>query len=490
MKRTGGYRDPLVFCHMSHFQEPTSKRYSLTERSFRIAWNRLTLPQILSSANLILVVTPLEKEAKARMGAKAHKCFLYPGGIDDNLPEFSSRISRDDVTDFLKQFGIDPDTKIVSYLGSLEERKNPQAMLKIAELLRDRKDIHFLIAGKGQTPYAQKLIQTARSLSNVTYVGEISENQKACLMKSSRVNVLLSRSEALGLTQLEFLYSGIPVVTSGVEGQAWLIRDGIEGVHVKGPDDVNGAAAAITELCDDQALWNTLSANATKRAKDLTALKLTERLDEALTQELIKERGLIAMPEEVRATIAEPENVLRSWSSGNWGVVATGVRLFIRKGRVSRKVIEIPYSNITSIEHTRRYPWRVLLGGSVISLILGIGLFANSIMPQTFALFMNELFTSTAIGLFTNALTRITLAVSTLIPLFTATAMFALEARTGFTLRGPGKEAIYLPGQFGEVIAFVRKIQDIDFEMEISNRKRRLQDFSDIADNLMDSLET
>ncbi len=28
MRNIGGYQDPMVFCHMSHFQEPTSQRYS------------------------------------------------------------------------------------------------------------------------------------------------------------------------------------------------------------------------------------------------------------------------------------------------------------------------------------------------------------------------------------------------------------------------------------------------------------------------------
>jgi hypothetical protein len=116
MKDIGGYQDPLVFCQMSHFQEPTPKRYSLTERSFRTAWNRLTLPQIFSTANLIIVVTPLEKEAKVKMGANPEKCFLFPGGVDD---EVFLRYANADVRGFIKGLGISEDVKIVSFLGSL-----------------------------------------------------------------------------------------------------------------------------------------------------------------------------------------------------------------------------------------------------------------------------------------------------------------------------------------------------------------------------------
>jgi glycosyltransferase involved in cell wall biosynthesis len=488
MKRIGGYRDPLVFCHMSHFQEPSPKRYSLTERSFRVAWNRLTLPQIFSTANLILCVTPLEKEAKVKMGAKPDKCFLYPGGVDDEEFEGYPTNDTQSVEDFLEESKIGEDKKIVAYLGSLEERKNPLAVLRVAEILKDREDIQFVIAGKGESPYANKVIEAAKNLRNVTYLGEINQRQKMLLIETSRVNILLSRSEALGLSQLEFMHSGVPVVTSGIEGQAWLIHDGVEGIHVKGPDDIKGSAAAVTKLCDNETLWKEMSLNAKKRTADLTTSKLTEQLDEALTDELEKERGLIAIPEEVRATIAEPENVLKSWSSGTWGVVATGRRLFIRKGVISRRVIEIPYTNVTSIEHTRRYPWKTLIEGFIVSLLLYIGLFATAILPQPLITMANELhnflFRS---GFLQPSLLNLSLMLVTLAPILAAAVAFSFEARTGFTLRGPGKETIYLPGKFGEVITFIRNMQDLDYEMTIENKKRRLPK---ATDELIDETET
>lgn len=475
MKKIGGYRDPLVFCHMSHFQEPSPKRYSLTERSFRVAWNRLTLPQIFSTANLILVVTPLEKEAKVKMGANPEKCFLYPGGVDEETFARYSKSNTQGIKSFLKQSDIDDDKKIVSYLGSIEERKNPLAFLRVAEILKERKDIQFVIAGGGESPYSQKVNETARSLPNVRCLGEVSEKQKILLMRSSYINVLLSRSEALGLTQLEFMYSGVPVITSGVEGQAWLIRDGMEGIHVEGPDDVEGAAAAVTKLCDSSTLWSEMSANAKKRTSDLTVSKLTGELDEALSEELIKERGLIAMPSEVRATMAEPENVLKSWSSGTWGVIATGRRLFIRRGVISRRVIEIPYTNVTSIEHTRRYPWKTLVVGSLIALLLFVGLFLTSILPPILVSIINQLvnFLTTS-GLVQLRFLDALLTLVTFIPILIALAVFAVGARIGFTLRGPGKETIYLPGQFREVITFIRNMQDLDYERTTVDERQRM----------------
>jgi len=458
MRNMGGYQDPLVFCHMSHFQEPSPRRYSLTERSFRIAWNRLTLPQIFSSANLILVVTPLEKEAKVKMGAEAEKCLLFPGGVDD---EVFLRYANVDVKSFLERLKVPESAKIVSYLGSLEERKNPLAILRIAGKLQERRDIHFVIAGKGNSAYAKKVIETAASLPNVTYLGEVSEQEKVLLVKASYLNILLSQLEALGLTQLEFMYLGVPVITSAVGGQKWLIRNEVEGIHVNGPDDIDGSVAAIIRLVDNSTLWNTLSGKARERAMSLTISRLVAELDEAITKELAKERGLTKMPSEVCATLAEPENVLKSWSSGSWGVIATGRRLFIKRGIISRKVTEIPYANISSIDHTRRYPWKTLAIGSTISLFLFLEPFLRPIFSRAFILRFEE----TVRFLFPEAFLQSPvleafLDIMPILPFVVALIAFAVQARTGFTLRGPGIDALYLPRKFREAIAFIRNIQN------------------------------
>jgi glycosyltransferase involved in cell wall biosynthesis len=460
MKNIGGYQDPLVFCHMSHFQEPSPKRYSLTERSFRIAWNRLTLPQIFSTANIILVVTPLEKDAKVKMGAEAEKCFLFPGGIDDEM----LRYANVDVNSLLERLKSKGSAKIVSYLGSLEERKNPLVILKVAKMLQYRKDIHFVIAGRGNSPYSKKVIETANSMPNVTYLGEVSEQEKVQLIKASYLNILLSQLESLGLTQLEFMYFGVPVITSAVGGQAWLIRNEVEGLHVEGSEDAEGAVAAITRLVDNPTLWNQLSANAKKRTMSLTISTLTAQLNEALTKELIKERGLTKIPSDARVTLAEPESVLKSWSSGNWGVIATRRRLFIRRGVISRRVTEIPYMNVSSIEYTRRYAWKTIAIGAAFSLVLLIEPFLKPIFSRAFIarfeefvgfLFPRAFLQSPVLATFLDLLP--------ILPLLIAVVAFAIQARTGFSLRGPGIDTLYLPSKFREAIAFIRSVQDGQF---------------------------
>jgi hypothetical protein len=298
-------------------------------------------------------------------------------------------------------------------------------------------------------------------MPNVTYLGEINEQEKVLLIKASYINIILSRLEALGLTQMEFMYKGVPVVTSGVGGQKWLIHNGIEGFHVRGPEDIEGAAVAVRKLVDNPGLWRELSENAKKRAMGLAISNLTADLDQALTAELIKERGLIEIPSDARSTLSSPENVLKSWSSGNWGVIATEKRLFIKRGFLSRKVTEIPFKNVSSIEYMRRYSWKTLVLGAAISVFLFSLPFFSQIFSRAFVASLEELVRSIfpqaflewpILGTLINFLP--------LLPFLIAVVIFAVQARTGYTLRGPGIDALYLPRKFREAITFVRGMQD------------------------------
>ena len=454
IKALGGYPAPLVFCHMSHYQEPSPNRYSVVERSYRMAWNRLSLRTILRVANLILVVTPYEEEAKRKMGAAKESLFLFPGGIDDvSFSQFSSA----DPTEFREQVGAQPDSKIVTCIGTVEVRKNSVAVLEIAEKLTARNDIRFVIAGRGDSEYTELVKKKADGLSNVKYLGEVSEKEKVQLMQNSYLNVTLSKMEALGLTQLEFMYEGVPVVTSGVGGQSWIVRDGEEGIHVKGPDDIDGAVNATVALADDAAKWKKLSSNAKERASQYTLTKLMRGLDGALTKEIEKETGLSALPGEVRSTITQPELVVRTWSHGTMKVAATERRIFVQRGRVSRNTLEIPYSSINSIEHVRQHHWKSFLAGGLLSVLLFVQHYVGPIISRSL--------TSRLVTVASVLLPRGTIGPETvvgvlwLLPISIGLIVFLIGMRNGYALHGATVDAVFLPPSFNEAVQYVREMQ-------------------------------
>jgi hypothetical protein len=159
--------------------------------------------------------------------------------------------------------------------------------------------------------------------------------------------------------------------------------------------------------------------------------------------------------------LSEPENVLKSWKWGSWGVIATRQRLFIKRGIISRKVTEVPYRNISSIEYTRRFAWKTLIIGAIISLFLLMEPLWRPIFSRAFRSMLEDFmrFLVPASILQSPSLPTL-ISVLSLIPLMLAAVAFALEARTAFTLRGPGLVALYLPSRFKEAIALIRNIQN------------------------------
>jgi hypothetical protein len=166
------------------------------------------------------------------------------------------------------------------------------------------------------------------------------------------------------------------------------------------------------------------------------------------------------IPLEARKTLIEPENVLKTWSAGSWGAVATDRRLFVKHGRLSRTVAEIPYENISYIEHTRRYAWKTLVVGLLPTLVFLLEPLWRAILKGTFISAIEELLVSiiTVIPQFASPQTLMILFAT--VPMLAGLGVFVAQARTGFNLYGLGMKPVYLPHRFSEVVTFIRKVQD------------------------------
>jgi len=274
MRSLGEATGATVYGHMSHYQPPDPTRYDPVERTYRMAWNVTTLPTIFKAADMVVCVTGVEAEDMIGYGARPEQVHVFPAGLDDDLAALIDRAGPDA---FLERYGASRGRLVISYLGTVEERKNPLAVVRVARRLRRLKDVVFVIAGRPGDQW-REVLREARGLENVVITGELSEEMKASLIKASYLNIIMSKMEALGITQIEFMYGGVPVVSSGVYGQRWLVANGVDGVLVNGPDDIEGAAKAVEELVRNPDRREEMSANARRKASSLLTSKLMEQL--------------------------------------------------------------------------------------------------------------------------------------------------------------------------------------------------------------------
>jgi glycosyltransferase involved in cell wall biosynthesis len=103
---------------------------------------------------------------------------------------------------------------------------------------------------------------------HIRFLGRI--DAVAPLLAVADVYLLTTDRESFGLSALEAMASGVPVVAAGVGGIGEVVEDGVTGA-LRPVGDVAAFAAAVTQLIQDRALWERQSRAAVARARALFA---------------------------------------------------------------------------------------------------------------------------------------------------------------------------------------------------------------------------
>ncbi|MCS4540332.1 MAG: glycosyltransferase family 4 protein [Thaumarchaeota archaeon] len=431
-----------LFLHMSHFQEANEERYLLSERSFREAWNNVSLTQIVKECDLVLVTTPIERELMVGFGAEKGKCFLFPGGIDEDLLDSYARPNE-----FREKFHLPNRAKLVSFLGSVEERKNVLTILEIARLLSDKSDIHFVIAGRLEGSYGEKVQTESSSLKTVSVLGPLSKEERGELIATSFVNINMSRAEALGLSQMEFMSAEVPVITSGVGGQSWVVKNNSTGIIVNGPDDVKGAADAISRLADHTSARNRLGRAAAHSSPGFMMSGLVHHLSKRL-EDTLKKRT-----DQVRAALGTPshERTVEVWVKKGYRVIATDTRLIISSTKRTKQVVLVPYNEMTKIVSHVKASIRVLLIGLAATILLLAARAAELTPYSPMVALLNSLTDFVRLPHLPNIL----ISLLPFLPLAISLAIFGLSIEGGYLMLYGASRRVYLPKEFSKALRFV-----------------------------------
>lgn len=150
-----------------------------------------------------------------------------------------------------KSLGIEKNDIMVLDVGELSQRKNHGVVIEALGEVADEK-IVLVICGKaiqGMGTY-EELRKKAEDLGvNVIFAGHRADIPELC--HCAEFGVLASKREGLGLSGIEMLSAGIPLVTSNVHGIKDYMRNDITG-YMCNPYDKREFALAIKKLCDSE----------------------------------------------------------------------------------------------------------------------------------------------------------------------------------------------------------------------------------------------
>ena len=162
-----------------------------------------------------------------------------------------------DKRSYKKKLEIDPEKKVIGYVGRISKEKNVQILLKAFNHLRERNDIYLLLVGNGP----EDQIRDFKETPNCQITGFVDDVQK--YLKAMDVFVMPSLTETTSLATLEAMSCGIPVVVTKVGFIKSYVVKNYNGLFFP-RNDAKMLAAKINKLLDDEEMRNRLGRNARK----------------------------------------------------------------------------------------------------------------------------------------------------------------------------------------------------------------------------------
>lgn len=175
---------------------------------------------------------------------------------------------------------------VVTFLGRLTYQKGPMYFIQAAlRVLEKFPEAHFIVAGSGDQ-YERMIEQVAhlRLISNFSFTGFLKGNDVERLWALSDVYVMPSVSEPFGITPLEAIRAGVPVILSKQSGVSEVMPHAIKVDFW----NVEALASAICGVLAYPAVSEALRKNSLKELTNLTWQRAAVRV-KAVYEQLVSE---------------------------------------------------------------------------------------------------------------------------------------------------------------------------------------------------------
>jgi glycosyltransferase involved in cell wall biosynthesis len=207
----------------------------ITKQRLKKLFDALGGHNLLQDASRLIAVAPLEVEYYKDMGVSNDKIDIVPNGIDlvqfENLPKRGS---------FKRKNGLTDNNQVILFLGRIHKRKGVELLISaFAGLTKEFDKARLVVAGPddGYLLALKSLTKELGLNDRVLFVGPLYGEEKLSAYVDADIYTLMASYEIFGVTILEALSCGTPVVVADDCGIADIIKNkaGLVVPHEKEP---------------------------------------------------------------------------------------------------------------------------------------------------------------------------------------------------------------------------------------------------------------
>ncbi|MCW1059108.1 MULTISPECIES: glycosyltransferase family 4 protein [Streptococcus] len=248
-------RIPVV--HTYHTQYEDYVRYIAKGMVIRPSMVKYIVRGFMSDLDGVICPSEIVYDLLMKYKVKVEKRVI-PTGIE--LAKFERpEITAENIADLREKLGISNQETMLLSLSRVSYEKNIQAVLAaLPAVLEENPDVKLVVAGDG--PYLSDLKSQAKRLNitdAVIFTGMIAPSETALYYKAADFFISASTSETQGLTYLESLASGTPIIAHGNPYLDNVINDKMFGTLYYEERDLAGAileAVIATPDLDEKSL--------------------------------------------------------------------------------------------------------------------------------------------------------------------------------------------------------------------------------------------
>lgn len=228
----------------------------------------LSLTKILDKKThqFIAVSQAIKKDLILKQNVKEDKIKVIYNCID-------SFFYNETAINLKEEFNLTQDSFIIGSVARLIPAKGVQDLIKAASILKSI-NAYFFVAGDG--PFREELQKMINSLNlNDRFFLLGYRDDIPSFLRNLDVFVLPSHEEGFGISVIEALSEGVPVVATKVGGVPEIIHDGVEGILVEkeSPEEL---AKAIEKFLKDEELRKSMGLRGKEGVKKFNCNKMVE----------------------------------------------------------------------------------------------------------------------------------------------------------------------------------------------------------------------